>query len=248
MSTDASTVSTSSPATAAYGWRRTARPEPRRRRGLVRALLAGGLVLGVGSAATLAAWTDTEWVFGDGSADGGVSGVAASVFEVEQNVWDGAGGAARFVDRETRPAAGGLVFSPLQAQALSPGDLVYAPMQLRTKVGSAAADVTVAPAVLAGGSQTFFDALRYSVRSGVTKEECGDAAFTGATALGTPLVTSSALSTGSATGALQLGAATATTAGAPVDLCFAITLPGGSPDSLQGLGATPVWSFTGQSR
>ncbi|MEJ5869109.1 SipW-dependent-type signal peptide-containing protein [Pseudokineococcus sp. 5B2Z-1] len=247
MSTDASTSSTSSPA-AAYGWRRTSRPEPRRRRGLVRALLAGGLVLGVGSAATLAAWTDTEWVYGDGSADGGVSGVAASVFEVEQNVWDGVGGTAQFVDRETQGAAGALSFSPLQAQTLSPGDLVYAPMQLRTKIRSAAADVTLAPAVLGDGTQPFFDALRYSVRSGVPKEQCGAAAFASSTALGSPLVTSSALATGSTTGALSLGAATADAPGAPVDLCFAITLPGGSPDSLQNLGATPVWSFTSQSR
>ncbi|WP_298990938.1 SipW-dependent-type signal peptide-containing protein [uncultured Pseudokineococcus sp.] len=231
MSTDASTSDSAS--TAAYGWRRTARPEPRRRRGLVRALLAGGLVLGVGSAATLAAWTDTEWVYGDGSADGGVSGVAASVFEVEQNVWDGVGGVANFVNRETQPVAGGLV---------------YAPMQLRTAVGSAAANVTVAPALLQAGDPTFFGALRYSVRSGVPQGACGDAAFAPATALGTELVTSAPLSTGSTAGALQLGAATATTAGAPVDLCFAITLPGGSPDSLQGLGATPVWSFTSQSR
>ncbi|WP_298803609.1 SipW-dependent-type signal peptide-containing protein [uncultured Pseudokineococcus sp.] len=246
MSTDASTSDSAS--TAAYGWRRTARPEPRRRRGLVRALLAGGLVLGVGSAATLAAWTDTEWVYGDGSADGGVSGVAASVFEVEQNVWDGVGGVANFVNRETQPVAGGLVFSPLKARALSPSDLVYAPMQLRTAVGSAAANVTVAPALLQAGDPTFFGALRYSVRSGVPQGACGDAAFAPATALGTELVTSAPLSTGSTAGALQLGAATATTAGAPVDLCFAITLPGGSPDSLQGLGATPVWSFTSQSR
>ncbi|MGO2139648.1 MAG: SipW-dependent-type signal peptide-containing protein [Leucobacter sp.] len=44
-----------------------------------RALLAGGLVLGVGAAVTLAAWTDNEWVRGvfgtgtfgiEGSTDG----------------------------------------------------------------------------------------------------------------------------------------------------------------------------------
>lgn len=123
MSTIASTSSTT---TAGLGGSPAA-PGARRRSGRVRALLAGGLVLGVGSVATLAAWTDTEWIYGDGSADGGVDGVAAGYFEVEQNVWDGPGGAASFVDRETQAEAGGLVFSPLEATSLSPGDVVYAP-------------------------------------------------------------------------------------------------------------------------
>ena len=214
----------------------------------MRALLAGGLVLGVGSVATLAAWTDTEWVFGGGAADGSGSGVAASVFEVEQNVWDGAAGAASFLDREQQEVAGGLRFSPLAATSLSPGDVVFAPMQLRTAVRSVGASVTVAPAVMASGDSAFFGALRYSLRTGVARADCGAGAFLPGSTTGTPLVTSAALTTGSATGALQLAPATASAAGAPVDLCFAITLPGGSSDSLQGLGATPVWSFQSQSR
>jgi predicted ribosomally synthesized peptide with SipW-like signal peptide len=229
----------------AYSWAAAA---PRRRRpGRVRALLAGGLVLGVGSAATLASWTDTEWVFGNGGA-GGTGGVAAAVFEVQQNVWDGAGGTAQFADRETQAAAGGLTFSPLKARSLSPGDVVHAPMQLRTTTGSVAGTVTLRGAVAAAGSDAgLFGALRYSVRTGVPREACDAAAFAGA-GLGTPLTAAgAALTTGSATGALALPAATASAPGTPVDLCFAITLPSGVPDALQGTAASPVWAFDSQS-
>ncbi|WP_299039112.1 SipW-dependent-type signal peptide-containing protein [uncultured Pseudokineococcus sp.] len=238
-----------------YHWS-SAAPRPRRRRGRVRALLSGGLVLGVGSVATLAAWTDTEFISGNGA--GGVDGVAASMFEVQQNVWDGVDGAADFTDRETQDEAGGLVFSPLEATSLSPGDVVYAPMQLRAAPESVGAAVDLAPAVMeVGGDRAFFDALRYSVRSGVSRDACGDAAFDSATQSGVPLVTSSPLGTGTPTTAADDSSTSAFTlepgpdgqAGEPVDLCFAITLPGGSPDvdSLRGKGATPVWSFTSQS-
>ncbi len=47
------------------------------------AVAAGGAALGVGVAATLAAWTDTEWVFGGNGAGG--PGVGTSTFAIEQN-------------------------------------------------------------------------------------------------------------------------------------------------------------------
>jgi len=50
------------------------------------AVAAGGAALGVGVAATLAAWTDTEWVFG-GDGTGG-PGVGTSTFAIEQNLRD----------------------------------------------------------------------------------------------------------------------------------------------------------------
>jgi len=249
---NATTTTTSSTTTDAHQGNahqgnRVFRAAPRRR-GRVRALLAGGLVLGVGSAATLAAWTDTEWVYGDGSGDR--AGVAASVFEVQQNVWDGLGGVANFVDRESQAEAGGLLFSPLAATSLSPGDTVFAPMQLRTAPGSVAAvDVTVNPAVKVDGDDDFFTALRYSVRSGVAKGACGPAAFPSSTGTGTgtELARDSALTTGSGAKTFTLGAATEDDGGQPEDLCFAITLPGGSPDALQGKSAAPAWSFTSTS-
>ena len=49
----------------------------------VMAVAAAGLVLGVGASVTLAAWTDTEWVFGGNGAGG--PGVGTSTFEVQQS-------------------------------------------------------------------------------------------------------------------------------------------------------------------
>ncbi|MEJ5946087.1 SipW-dependent-type signal peptide-containing protein [Pseudokineococcus basanitobsidens] len=248
---------------AGYRWT-TGGDQRRRRTGRLRALLAGGLVVGVGSAVTLASWTDTEWVFGAGGAGG--EDVAAGVFEVQQNVWDGAGGGARFaaasttataaaasgagqfVDRERQELAGTLAFTPLAATSLSPGDVVYAPMQLRTTAGSAAASVTLRGAVKGSGDDLFFSALRYAVRSGVERGACGAAAFAPGSPAGTSLVASgSGLAAGSVPGALQLSAGTDDAPGEAVDLCFAITLPGGSSDSLQGRGVSPAWAFDSQS-
>jgi hypothetical protein len=45
-----------------------------------------------------------------------------------------------------------------------------------------------------------------------------------------------------------VAAPAATAPGAEVDVCFALTLPAGAPDSLQGLAAGPVWAFTSISR
>ncbi|MFC3687977.1 SipW-dependent-type signal peptide-containing protein [Aquipuribacter hungaricus] len=221
--------------TGARAHRRTA-GTPGVRWARARALLAAGVVVGVGSAATLASWTDTEWVWGGNSSG---DAVAASIFEVQQNLWDGAGGAAAFVDRETAESGGELDFS-LAAGALSPGVTVFAPMQLRTVPGSDAATLTLGPAALRTGDPAFFSALTYGVRTGVAKGDCTAGGF----ATGTPLVAQgTTLTTGSGTTSLTLGAGGPGTPGPAVDVCFAVTLPAGAPDALQGKGASPLWSF-----
>lgn len=75
-----------------------------------RALLAGGLVLGVGAAITLAAWTDQEWatgLFGSGS------------FGIEGSANGGA-----FAEHPTEGAAATIDFT-VAADTLAPGDVVY---------------------------------------------------------------------------------------------------------------------------
>lgn len=78
-----------------------------------RAVLAGGLVLGVGAAITLAAWTDQEWVRGVfGSGTFGIEGSAN-------------GGA--FAEHPTEAQAADLTFAlgTGEADALAPRDEVY---------------------------------------------------------------------------------------------------------------------------
>lgn len=215
---------------------------PTRRGAKVRALLAAGVVVGVGAAATLASWTDTEWAWaGNGSGDD--PGLGASMFDVQQNVWDGAGDGANFVDRETAP--GGELDFTVRASRLTPGDTVYAPMQLRTIADSDAAELTLDGAAVGTGDADFFAALRYGVRTGVARGSCSAAGFGGGRTL---VPTGTVLGTGSGATTFALAAGDDVTPGEAVDLCFAVTLPAGSPSSLQGKGASPQWAFQALSR
>jgi predicted ribosomally synthesized peptide with SipW-like signal peptide len=101
-----------------------------------RALLAGGLVLGIGAAFTLAAWTDNEWVFGQSGGADGPGNPGTNKYQMQQNTYSGTAGAAAWSDQPDA-SGGGLTFT-LGAKDLKPGSTVYAPMQLRAVAGSAA--------------------------------------------------------------------------------------------------------------
>ncbi len=207
----------------------------RQRRGKVRAILAGCAVLGVGAAVTLAAWTDSEWVWGGGSGDG--DNIGTSQFDVQQNVWDGVGGTANFVDREAIPG-GQLRFQP-NATALTPGDTITAAMQLRTANGSDAAEVSLQGAVTNGSDADLFTAMTYAAYEDVSQADCQAQITGGGTVLVPP---GSPLS--------QPGAATFTLAansGSTMDLCFVLSLPADASDALQGLQVSPAWDFTADS-
>jgi predicted ribosomally synthesized peptide with SipW-like signal peptide len=220
---------------------RTVRSRARRPQGRLRAVLAGAGVLGIGAAVTLAAWTDTEWIFGGTDRDG--TAIGTTVFEVEQNVFDGAG----FANRETAPPGGtaGRLNFTVQAASLSPGAVVYAPMQLRAAPGSVGGTAVLnAGAAGAGSDGALFGALVYQARTGVPQAGCNAAGITGGTALvaaGSPLTTAGST-------AVTLPPGTGGDAGTPVDVCFQLTMPASATSSaLQGKTVTPVWSFTATS-
>lgn len=205
----------------------------------VRALLAGGLVLGIGATVTLASWTDTEWVFGGTGSSGDDPPVGTSQFNVVQNTHDGSG----FTDRES-PNGGALAFSAAAAD-MSPGVTVHAPLQLAADIGSVGGSLVLMGAAAGSGtSQALFDALTYEVRTGVAQADCNPTGITSGNAL-VPAGTS--LATGSGATAFAVPPGTPAAVGAPVDLCFALTLPPGADDSLQGLAAVPVWQFVATS-
>ncbi|ABS03930.1 SipW-dependent-type signal peptide-containing protein [Kineococcus radiotolerans] len=204
-----------------------------------RALLAGGLVLGVGGSVTLAAWTDTEWVWGgtDGAGD-----MATASFAIEQNVWNGTSGAAVWRDGADEANAGQLNFT-IDAANLIPGKTVYAPMQLRTKAGSEAGSLQLNGAVLApGGSQTLFETLRYTVVTGVAKAACSATNFSLPTSLSARHVVDATLST-PATQSIPLAADGPSSAGNAVDVCFAITLPATADNTIQDKTARLFWKY-----
>ncbi|MFJ3958196.1 SipW-dependent-type signal peptide-containing protein [Arthrobacter sp. NPDC090010] len=210
----------------------------------VRAILAGGLVLGVGAVFTLAAWTDNEWVFGQN--DNGTGGPGTAVYHMEQNTWTGTAGAAAWSDQGAKN--GGALTFTVNADKLLPGSTVYAPMQLRSAAGSQALTATLAegvqatPVVDPTNNSALYGALTYSLKSGVTKAQCNAAGFAGG---GTVLVAAGQPLTATSATPISLPAgADSSTAGTGVDLCFALTLPTTADSSLQGKATTPLWRFT----
>lgn len=219
-----------------------------RRSSKVKAVLAGGAVLGLGATVTLAAWTDTEWVFA-GNAAGDGPGLGTSSFEVEQNTTNPYA-EATYVQNETNP--GGALRFGVSALSLTPGDSVYAPVALRTVAGSIAGNVTLQPAVPATGitvtdaNQALYNALTVRVAVSTTTTTCNAAAFTAGTIIANgPLATTGA----------SAGQALSAAGGNVQHYCFEITLPanptlpGGTQlSALQGRTAAPAWDFAAVSQ
>lgn len=223
------------------------------------AVLAAGLVLGLGATMTLAVWNDSEWVYGGADTDGDgivdVPGVGTSTFEVQQNTSTPYSDTA-WIDAEVSPG-GGLNFT-LDALSLTPGDTVYAPVSLTTTATSVAvADLTLVGAVDSQPVATSADPdgallaaldLRVVARSSVdaaVPAVCDGTAFVaGATfVVGTADATTRPALEADGTAATTLAAAGADKA----DYCFEITLPAGSADTLQGLNVVPTWQFVANS-
>jgi len=193
----------------------------------IKALLAGGLVLGVGAAVTLASWTDQAYV----DATFGTSSFNIQV--------DTAEGAETWIEAEMPDDARTLAFS-VGFDALEPGDTVYAPVSLRTDPdGSVGGTVTLGSATPgAEADQDLFDALTYTVTS-LTEGATCDADATGDTLVDGPL------DTGAVPDAIALGA----NGEDPADLCFAVTLPQSADENtaLQGVETSALWHFEATS-
>ncbi|MDZ4234702.1 MAG: SipW-dependent-type signal peptide-containing protein [Dietzia sp.] len=108
----------------------TAAPTQNRRK-KARAIMASGLVLGVGAAVTLAAWSDTAW---------GVSefGTGDSAFNV-QAYFNSTQGWDEFL---TQDKAGTMQFGPA-SKALVPGVPVFQLVGLHEEKGKLGADITI---------------------------------------------------------------------------------------------------------
>lgn len=208
------------------------------------AIGVGALVIGVGATYTLASWNDSEWVNGGLN---GAAGLGTSEFEVQQNAaapyTDSVGS---WGDYETNPGDD-LTFSA-GALALTPGDTVFAPVALRTTDPSVAGTVALQGAVPSLGITVddedgeLWSAVRVSVHTaaGATPPT---ACATGFVSTGwTQIVADASLGT-AATATQDL----AEKAGSTQHYCFAVTLPSGAPDTLQGRTIAPAWEFASTS-
>jgi len=189
----------------------------------VLAVLAGGLVLGVGAAVTLAAWNDSEFANGT---------FAAGTFNLEGSTTSAT---ADWADHEVAPGAG-LDFTLPLAANLAPEDVVYAPFWLRLDE-TTTSDATVTTTLESGTGDNAAN-LSYAVYA------IGDAAPCDATASSGTLLLSGAelsVSTAGATFDLTHGDGVA---GAAQQVCVVVT----AGDLAEGSTAAATWTFTAESK
>lgn len=200
------------------GTRRSMREGRRSRSRRIRAVLAGGLVFGVGATMTLAAWNDSEYssaTFTAGRFDivGAVDGATFSSHPVGS------------------PAA--LTFSA-PFGAMVPGTTVYSLFSVKTANPSVAGSLQLSVASTAGTGLGPY--LRYGVRT-ITGTTCNATTYPAGTAV---VADNSTMSTGG-TGSQAVGA----NGGSTVNYCISVTLPSTADNGAQGLTAVQTWQILG---
>lgn len=188
----------------------------------IRAVLAGGLVLGLGAAVTLAAWNDSE--FARGTFTAGSFNLVGST--------DG----TVFADHATTGTAATLPFT-VNTSNLSPGAVTAAGFAVRlTAATTTDAVVTVSSAETTGVvSNLSYTIIDTGSTFGCTALTTGTALVPAATAVGTV--------PGSTTFTLPKGVAAAE--GAAKNLCFQVTA---GPSLAQGQTGTATWQFLATSQ
>jgi len=194
----------------------------RGKRRKVAAILAGGLVVGVGTMATLASWNDAEYASGS---------FTAGKFNLQ-----GSTDQAAFSEHASAGAAAVLSFSA-PVTAMTPTDTVYSGYALRLDKTSSNAGTVV---VTAGSSVGTVTDVTYTLFTTATA---------GCSAASTPVTTvvpnGTALgSVGSATSFTVAKPVNITTDGVPTYLCFKVTAGAGLA---QGQTGTANWVFTATS-
>lgn len=185
----------------------------------VRAILAGGLVLGVGAAITLAAWNDSEFVQGN---------FRAGTFNLEGST-DGTAWA-----EHATPATAAVVFDTAEHGNLSPTDVVYKSFWVRLAAGTTS-PATLSLAGVSGVSGSNQAHLSYQVYADPTS--CDATGAASGTSIGSGASLSAA--TPGTSVPLAIGAPT-NVAGDPVQLCFVVTA---GTDLIQGEDASTIWQF-----
>lgn len=201
----------------------------RLKRRRIKAILAGGLVFGVGAAATVAAWTDTE------SAGGSFE---AGTFKIDLAV-----------DKEWSSARE----MTFKATGMYPGSTVYAPAYVRTTSDTTMkGQITVAGTGVAGGSNTIAGNLVYRAvtKSFTTPAEafaspCNASAFSGSPTYVFGTASSKQPMKAAATG--RSHQTVAPVSGSVQSYCFEVVLPASTPNTAQGTNAVHKWTFDAES-
>ena len=196
-----------------------------RARSQILAVLAGGLVLGVGAAVTLAAWNDAEF--------------ATNTFTAGSFNLQGSTDGTTYADHAATPGAG-LTFSA-NFDNLTPNDIVYAPYWLQLDK-TTSSNATVTPALDSATGLNVAN-ISYKVYTIGSATSCA----AGVESSGTLVLSGTALSLGTGATTFPLSKGTPpSTAGAAQKLCFVVTA-GTQAVLQQGASATAVWKFTATS-
>lgn len=197
----------------------------------VLAVLAGGLVLGVGVAAVLAAWNDSEFATGTFTS-GSFNLEGSTTGDVDLNYSD------HNVDDGDTAAALAFDLPADVVDNMSPGDAVYAGFWVRLAAGTTsgadlAANGTIADDAATSNSEHLGYAI-YQLAPGAT---CDAASVTG-----TPIATGATLDAQTGITPIPLvQGADAATAGTAVQLCFVVIADAALE---QGTATTATWKFT----
>lgn len=193
----------------------------------IKALLAGGLVFGVGATATVAAWTDSE------TADGSFN---AGTFDIELSI-DGEWTSTNEMTFDTAP--------------MFPGSKVYAPVFVRTSPDTTiGGDLTVKGNGI-GSPNAMANALVYrAVTRTLTPEAVG-----GFTCGAGDFTASATYAFGGASGTVGLKSPitsgnepTLEAVGGSIQAyCFEVSLPSDASSDAQGLAASHTWTFDAES-
>lgn len=209
----------------------------------IRALFAGGLVLGIGATATLASWNDGEYA---------TATFTSGRFDIVGSV---TGAPGSFAQHTSTGTAAALTFTIASGSttAMVPGNVAYALFSVRTTavtdrpaipgaVNSVAGTVQLTANANNSADGTLGKYLTYQVRT-ISGTTCTASTF----GQGTPIMPAS----GSPEGTYPLSASAVQTqtldaaAGNQVNYCFAITLPASAPNEAQGLSLSAGWTFVG---
>lgn len=193
-----------------------------------KALLAGGLVLGLGAAVTLAAWSDSEFAFGEFN---------TGTFNIEGSV-DGT--EAAYNDSPT--ADGDELTFVLASENMAPGQTVYAPYWIRTDAPTTLNGNVWHSSVTATGALTPHLTYRMASNAATCNAEANFDWVSTSTAVSgtTPTRTNVELNHG----------ADASTAGTPIQVCIEVTLAD-APDAISALDTSEptrvVWGWSAES-
>lgn len=194
----------------------------------IKAILAGGLVLGIGSAATMAAWTDNESTTGS---------FAAGRFAIQTSV-----------NKTDWNSESQMTFS---ASNMYPRAVVYAPVFVRTTSESTyKATISVSSEAISNPNELATNLDYKTAVQTIAVDALGSYACNANTFSGATFVYGGA---SSQVGLEEAKASTVTSeaaarSGDVLAYCFQVTLAANTPTAAQGQSATKTWTFTGQSQ